>query len=60
MVHYVVPEVDAGPVIVEAVVPIGPDDTLESFEARMHSVEHQIIEQAVRIALEHIGAGEQP
>jgi formyltetrahydrofolate-dependent phosphoribosylglycinamide formyltransferase len=58
MVHYVVPEVDAGPVLIQATVPVMPDDTLETFEARMHSVEHQIIVQAVRLALEQVGTKE--
>jgi formyltetrahydrofolate-dependent phosphoribosylglycinamide formyltransferase len=52
MVHYVVPEVDAGTVIAQASVPIEPEDTLDTFEARMHDAEHQIIVEAVRIALE--------
>jgi formyltetrahydrofolate-dependent phosphoribosylglycinamide formyltransferase len=55
MVHYVVPEVDAGPVVVQAVVPIQPDDTLESFEARMHAAEHRIIVEAAGIALKKSG-----
>lgn len=48
MIHYTVPEVDAGPVIAQAVVPIEPDDTLESFEARMHATEHRLIVEAIR------------
>ncbi|GAB4510071.1 MAG: phosphoribosylglycinamide formyltransferase [Anaerolineae bacterium] len=48
MVHEVVPEVDAGPVIAQAVVPIYPDDTLEALEARMHAAEHELIVEAVR------------
>ncbi len=51
MVHYVVPEVDAGPVIVQAEVPIFPSDTLETFEERMHATEHRIIVKAVARAL---------
>lgn len=47
MVHYVVPEVDAGPVIAQAVVPIEPDDTLQSFEERLHSTEHKLIVEAI-------------
>lgn len=46
MVHYVVPEVDAGPVIVQAEVPFEPGDTLESFANRMHAAEHRIIVEA--------------
>lgn len=56
MVHYVVPEVDAGPVIAQAVVPIEPGDTLETFEARMHDAEHRLMVEAVRLALEQIKA----
>jgi formyltetrahydrofolate-dependent phosphoribosylglycinamide formyltransferase len=48
MMHYVVPEVDAGPVIVQAIVPIQNDDTVNTFEARMHEAEHHLIVQAIR------------
>lgn len=48
MIHYVIPEVDAGEVIVQADVPILADDTLESFAQRMHQTEHRIIVEAVR------------
>lgn len=48
MVHYVVPEVDAGPVIAETIVPIEPEDSLETFTARLHLVEHQLIVTATK------------
>jgi formyltetrahydrofolate-dependent phosphoribosylglycinamide formyltransferase len=48
MIHYVIPEVDAGRVIAEAVVPIEPDDSLDAFEARMHVAEHRLIVEALR------------
>jgi formyltetrahydrofolate-dependent phosphoribosylglycinamide formyltransferase len=48
MVHHVIPEVDAGRVIVQEIVPIAPDDTLEIFEARMHAVEHRLIVAALQ------------
>jgi formyltetrahydrofolate-dependent phosphoribosylglycinamide formyltransferase len=51
MVHYTVPEVDAGPVIAQAVVPIRPEDSLEAFEARMHAAEHRLIVEAIDLAL---------
>jgi folate-dependent phosphoribosylglycinamide formyltransferase PurN len=51
MVHYVVPEVDAGPVVATAVVPFFPDDSLADFEARRHAAEHQLIVAAVGLAL---------
>lgn len=48
MIHHVIPEVDAGDVIIQADVPILPDDTLESFATRMHTTEHRIIVEAVK------------
>lgn len=48
MIHYVMPEVDAGEVIIQAEVPILEEDTLESFAERMHQTEHRIIVDAVR------------
>jgi formyltetrahydrofolate-dependent phosphoribosylglycinamide formyltransferase len=48
MVHRVIPELDAGPVIVQQVVPFVPGDTLDSFSARMHQAEHEIIVEAIR------------
>ena len=51
MVHYVVPEVDAGPVIAHAEVPIHPKDTLADLEDRMHTTEHQLIVKATALAL---------
>lgn len=55
MVHYVVPEVDAGPVIAFREVPIEPADTVEAFEARMHAAEHELIVEAIGLALEGQG-----
>jgi formyltetrahydrofolate-dependent phosphoribosylglycinamide formyltransferase len=55
MVHYVVPEVDAGPVIGEAIVPIEPGDTLEDFAARLHATEHQLIVESTRRAIANLG-----
>ena len=48
MIHHVIPEVDAGDVIVQAEVPILPDDTLDAFATRMHQAEHCIIVEAVK------------
>ncbi|MCA9795355.1 MAG: phosphoribosylglycinamide formyltransferase, partial [Candidatus Eremiobacteraeota bacterium] len=53
MVHYVVPEVDAGPVIDIEKVPIHPEDTLESLSERMHQAEHRLLVRAVGLALGH-------
>lgn len=48
MIHYVIPEVDAGAVIKQTIVPIAPGDTLETFEENMHRAEHQLIVDAVQ------------
>jgi formyltetrahydrofolate-dependent phosphoribosylglycinamide formyltransferase len=52
MVHYVIPEVDAGEVIQQAVVPIHPGDTVDDFETRMHQTEHKIIVEAIRTVMQ--------
>jgi len=52
MVHVVIPEVDAGPVIATAEVPILPEDSLDDFETRMHEAEHKLIVDATNLALE--------
>lgn len=51
MVHYAVPEVDTGQVITQEIVPFKADDTLETYEARMHEAEHQVIVAAIRNVL---------
>ncbi|HXF70876.1 MAG TPA: phosphoribosylglycinamide formyltransferase [Thermoflexus sp.] len=51
MVHIVTPAVDEGPVLAQRIVPIFPEDTLETFEARMHEAEHQVILEGIRSAL---------
>ena len=51
MVHFTVPEVDAGPVIAQAKVPILPGDSLADLEARMHRAEHQLLVSAIREVL---------
>lgn len=49
MVHLVPDEaVDAGPVVAQVAVPIQPDDTLETLEARVHTAEHALLVQALR------------
>lgn len=48
MVHFVPNEgVDDGPVILQEVVPIYPDDTLDTLETRIHQVEHQLLVNAI-------------
>lgn len=44
MVHLVPDEgVDSGPVLAQEAIPIHPDDTLDSLEARVHTVEHRLL-----------------
>lgn len=47
-VHYVIAEVDAGPVICQQEVPIEPGDTEESLHERLKEVEHRLIVEAIR------------
>jgi phosphoribosylglycinamide formyltransferase 1 len=47
-VHFVTPEVDAGPIIIQAMVPVFPDDTPEGLAARVLKEEHRIYPQAIR------------
>lgn len=47
MVHWVIPEVDRGEMILSRKVEITKEDTLEALEHRMHEVEHQLIVEAV-------------
>lgn len=47
-VHFVTPELDHGPVIIQAAVPVLPDDTEDSLAARVLAEEHRIYPQALR------------
>ena len=51
-VHFVDENLDAGPIIVQAVVPVLDDDTPETLAARILKEEHRIYSEAVRIVLE--------
>ncbi len=46
-VHFMVEEVDAGPVISQEAVRISPDDTEETLFSRLHPVEHRLLVAAV-------------
>ena len=47
-VHFVTPEVDGGPVIVQARIAIAPDDDAATLRARVLAAEHKIYPLAVR------------
>jgi phosphoribosylglycinamide formyltransferase 1 len=51
-VHFADVDVDSGPIIVQAAVPVEPDDTEERLAARVLAEEHRIYPQAVRWFLE--------
>jgi phosphoribosylglycinamide formyltransferase 1 len=48
-VHFVVPELDAGPIVAQAVVPVVPGDTETSLAARVLEQEHKLYPQALRM-----------
>ena len=47
-VHFVTPELDHGPIVIQAAVPIFPDDTDRTLAERVLQQEHRIYPQAVR------------
>ncbi len=51
-VHFVSPETDAGPIIMQGAVPVAGDDTAEMLAARVLQLEHRIYPQALRLLAE--------
>jgi len=51
-VHFVDENLDAGPIVLQAVVPIEDNDTEDTLSARILKEEHRIYSEAVRIVLE--------
>lgn len=51
-VHYVVPELDSGPIIAQAAVPVLPDDSEDSLAARTLAAEHKLYPLALRLVAE--------
>ena len=47
-VHFVTPELDAGPIIMQAAVPVLEDDTADSLADRILAEEHRIYPEAIR------------
>jgi phosphoribosylglycinamide formyltransferase-1 len=47
-VHFVVPDMDSGPILAQGAVPVLPGDTPETLGARVLKVEHQIYPAALR------------
>ena len=50
-VHFVTEQVDAGPIIAQAAVPVRDDDDVESLSARILVEEHRLLPQAIGLAL---------
>jgi phosphoribosylglycinamide formyltransferase 1 len=48
-VHFVVPDLDAGPIVAHAAVPVVPGDTAQSLAARVLTQEHAVYPRAVRM-----------
>lgn len=51
-VHFVDEGMDTGPVIIQAAVPVSPDDTEETLSARILKLEHKIYPQAIQLFAE--------
>ena len=50
-VHFVDEEMDHGPIILQREVSRDADDTIESFETKIHKTEHQIYWQALKLIM---------
>src|SRR5258707_4889371 len=48
-VHFVIPETDAGPILMQGAVAVRDDDTLEKLSARILEIEHRIYPEALRL-----------
>ncbi|MCX7738695.1 MAG: phosphoribosylglycinamide formyltransferase [Hydrogenothermaceae bacterium] len=51
-IHFVTKQLDNGPIIVQAVVPISPEDTVKSLEKKILSFEHRAYPQAIKWIVE--------
>lgn len=52
-VHLVRPEVDSGPILMQAAVPIQQEDTLPTLHQRIQEQEHEILPRAIALAGKH-------
>lgn len=48
-VHFIVPELDSGPIVAQTAVPVLPDDTPETLAARVLAEEHKIYPEALKL-----------
>lgn len=59
-VHLVTPELDGGPVLLQAMVPVQPGDTPDTLSARVLKEEHRIYPQALAMLAGRILSEERP
>ena len=48
-VHFVIPQTDSGPIVMQGAVAVRDDDTAETLAARILEVEHRIYPEALRL-----------
>jgi phosphoribosylglycinamide formyltransferase-1 len=48
-VHFVIPETDAGPILMQGAVAVRDDDTPDTLGARILAIEHRIYPEALRL-----------
>ncbi|WP_278184350.1 phosphoribosylglycinamide formyltransferase, partial [Candidatus Ichthyocystis hellenicum] len=51
-IHFVVPEVDAGPIVAQAAMRVYQEDTPSSLESRIHKLEHWLYPKVVSWIIE--------
>ena len=51
-VHFVDEDLDAGPIVIQAAVPVLDEDTVETLSARILQEEHRIYSEAIRTVIE--------
>lgn len=51
-VHIVTPDLDSGPIVLQAAVPVREDDTPQTLAARILAEEHRLYPEAIRIVLD--------
>lgn len=55
-VHFVRPEMDSGPIIIQGSVEVLPDDTADTLTTRILTVEHQCYPQAIKMIADGIAS----
>jgi phosphoribosylglycinamide formyltransferase-1 len=50
-VHFVIPQTDAGPIVMQGAVAVHDDDTADTLAARVLALEHRIYPEALRLVV---------